>query len=94
MTYNLYMLSKWTAEVANCVLEGLLGEYHISYHIILFPITYPWTPIFFIKAVNGWTNISVDSNFALTLESAAGEGDICGVWEVIFLTSSNFHCGV
>lgn len=53
MTYNLYMLSKWTAEVANCVLEGLLGEYHISYHIILFPITYPWTPIFFIKAVNG-----------------------------------------
>lgn len=38
MTYNLYMLSKWTAEVANCVLEGLLGEYHvsyiISYHII------------------------------------------------------------
>lgn len=33
MTYNLYMLSKWTAEVANCVLEGLLGEYHISYII-------------------------------------------------------------
>lgn len=46
MTYTLYTLIKWTAEVANCVLEGLLGEYHIS-----FPITHPWTPIFLIKAV-------------------------------------------
>lgn len=29
MIYNFYMLSKGTAKVANCILEGLLGEHRV-----------------------------------------------------------------